>query len=126
MEAAAAQHDTGPTMARRGCRPRPISIFACGTAASTGGPHTLAKLGPFPFLCLYTVRNYKDLDRYTAQTKRDPPCITQQIAIQLLYQWRPDSDWITQTVAIRQNQNNAISDFLTNGCLILLRSRPKT
>ena len=50
MEAAAAQHDTGPTMARRGCRPRPISIFACGTAATTGGPHTAAELGPFLYL----------------------------------------------------------------------------
>ena len=63
---------------------------------------------PFLFPPYFTVRNYKDLDRDTAQTKRNPPCITQQIAIQLLYQWRPDSDWITQTVAIRQNVNNAI------------------
>ena len=56
MEAGRPSTTPGPTMARRG--PRPISIFACGTAATTGGPHTAAELGPF--LCLYDTPGHRD------------------------------------------------------------------
>ena len=55
MEAGRPSTTPGPTMARRG--PRPISIFACGTAATTGGPHTATELGPF--LCLYDTPGYQ-------------------------------------------------------------------
>ena len=56
----AAQHDTGPHNGEGRRGPRPISIFACGTAATTGGPHTAAEMGPVTISTFYVCMTQRD------------------------------------------------------------------